>query len=235
MSDAASMKDWMKLIPEADLATYRSGGFLRELKLGERPALIVVDVTMGFCGSRGVTLEQAIAEFPTACGPVSWETMPRIARLLTLFRDRKLPIVFTCNDTAGNVYAGKATKGERGPKPYPRFNEFPAEITPREGEWVLAKTKASGFFQTPLAAYLVRERIDTAVVCGVSTSGCVRATAVDAFSLGFTTSVIDDCCFDRSWFAHCANLFDLQAKYALVASLDELEAMMGPARMSRVA
>jgi nicotinamidase-related amidase len=100
---------------------------------------------------------------------------------------------------------------------------------------VLAKTKTSGFFQTPLAAHLVREHVDTAVVCGVSTSGCVRATAVDAFSHGFATFVIDDCCFDRSWFAHCANLFDLQAKYASVVSLQELEALMGPVQLSNVA
>ena len=235
MPDSAPLKDWMKPIPEADLATYRAGGFLRDVKLGERTALIVVDVTMGFCGSPGLTLEQAIAEFPTACGPVSWETMPRVARLVMLFRDRKLPIVFTGNDVVANAYTGKATKGARAKQPDPRFNDFPSEIAPREGEWVLAKTKASGFFQSPLAAYLVRERIDTVVVCGVSTSGCVRATAVDAFSHGFTTFVVDDCCFDRSWFAHCANLFDLQAKYASVLSLAELTALMGPARLASVA
>jgi maleamate amidohydrolase len=235
MPDTAPPKDWMKLIPQADLATYRAGGFFRDVKPGERTALIVVDVTLGFWGSPGLTLAQAIAEFPTACGPVSWETMPRIARLVTLFRDRKLPIVFTSNDVVANAYTGKATKGERGAKPDPRFNDFPAEIAPREGEWVLAKTKASGFFQSPLAAYLVRERIDTVVVCGVSTSGCVRATAVDAFSHGFATFVVDDCCFDRSWFAHCANLFDLQAKYASVVSLHELEALLGPARVSSAA
>ena len=235
MPNTPPLKDWMKLIPEADLATYRAGGFLRDVKLGERAALIVVDVTMGFCGSPGLSLEQAIAEFPTACGPVSWETMPRVARLVKLFRDRKLPIVFTNNDLAANAYAGKATKGERSAKPNHRFNDFPPEIAPRDGEWVLAKTKASGFFQTPLAAHLVRERVDTAVVCGVSTSGCVRATAVDAYSHGFTTFVVDECCFDRSWFAHCANLFDLEAKYASVVSLHELEALLGPARISSAA
>jgi maleamate amidohydrolase len=229
------MKDWMKAIPEADLATYRAGGFLRDVSFGERAALIVVDVTLGFCGSPGLTLDQAIAEFPTACGPVSWATMPRIARLVKLFRDRSLPIVFTNADMTGNTYAGKATKGERKSAPNPRFNEFPPEVAPLAGEWVLAKTKASGFFQSPLAAYLVRERIDTVVVCGVSTSGCVRATAVDAFSHGFKTFAVDDCCFDRSWFAHCANLFDLQAKYAAVMSLSELATLMGPARLSSVA
>ena len=231
----APLKDWMRSIPEADLATYRAGGFLRELTFGERTALIVVDVTLGFTGSPGLTLEQAIAEFPTACGPASWEAMPRIARLIALFRERQLPIVFTRNDLTDNAYAGKATKGERRGPPDPRFNDFPAEIAPREGEWVLAKTKASGFFQTPLSAYLVKQGIDTAVVCGVSTSGCVRATAVDAFSHGFATFVVDDCCFDRSWFAHCANLFDLQAKYASVVSLAEIETLVGAKRMSSAA
>jgi nicotinamidase-related amidase len=231
----APLKDWMRSIPEADLATYRAGGFLRELTFGKRTALIVVDVTLGFTGSPGLTLEQAIAEFPTACGPASWDAMPRVARLIALFRQRQLPIVFTCNDLAGNAYAGKATKGERRGPPDPRFNDFPAEIAPREGEWVLAKTKASGFFQTPLSAYLVKQGIDTAVVCGVSTSGCVRATAVDAFSHGFATFVVDDCCFDRSWFAHCANLFDLQAKYASVVSLAEIETLVGAKRMSSAA
>jgi len=235
MPEPALPKDWMKLIPEADLAIYRAGGFFRPVALGERPALIVVDVTLGFCGSPGLTLDQAIAEFPTACGPVAWEAMPRIARLVALFRERRLPVVFTGNDTVANAYAGKATKGERPARPDPRFNDFPTEIAPREGEWVLMKTKASGFFQSPLAAHLVRERVDTAVVCGVSTSGCVRATAVDAFSHGLATFVVDDCCFDRSWFAHCANLFDLQAKYASVVSLDELATLLGPARLSNVA
>ena len=235
MPDQLPLKDWMKIIPEPDLATYRQGGFLRDVKFGKRTALIVVDVTLGFCGSRGLTLEQAIAEFPTACGPVSWETMPRVAQLVALFRARKLPIVFTNADMPGNAYAGKATKGERARKPDPRFNDFPAEIAPREGEWVLAKTKASGFFQSPLNAYLVREGIDTVVVCGVSTSGCVRATAVDAFSNGFATFVVEDCCFDRSWFAHCANLFDLHAKYAVVLSLSELKALMGGKRVSSAA
>lgn len=235
MADQAAMKDWMKLIPEADLATYRRGGFLGDLEFGARTALIVVDCTYGFTGSPGLTLEQAIAEFPTACGPVSWETMPRIARLVGVFRDRGLPIVFTRADFTGNEFAGKATKSPAGSKRELRYNDFPPEIMPREGEYVLEKTKASGFFQSPLSAYLVRERIDTVVICGVSTSGCVRATTVDAFSCGFSTFVVDDCCFDRSWFAHCANLFDMQAKYASVVSLAELAALIGPARLSSAA
>lgn len=235
MPSPAPLKDWMKIIPEADLATYRAGGFLGNLQFGKRTALIVVDVTLGFCGSPGQTLEQAIAEFATACGPVSWETMPRIVSLIELFRTRNLPIVFTNADLVGNDFAGKATKSNRGKRPNVGFNDFPKEIVPREGEWVLQKTKASGFFQTALTAYLIKQQVDTVVVCGVSTSGCVRATAVDSFSNGFSTFVVDDCVFDRSWFAHCANLFDMNAKYATAVSLAELEGLLGGKRLSSAA
>lgn len=218
------MKKWMELIPEAERATLRRAGFHGEMQLGDQTALIVVDVTMGFCGSEGLSLEDAIKEFNTACGPMSWETMPRIAELIQLFRARKRPIVYTNGDLDGTPFAGKATKSKSKGRPAPGYNDFPAQIAPQDGDWVLPKTKASGFFQTALAAYLTRLKIETVVVCGVSTSGCVRATAVDSHSHGYTTVVVDDCCFDRSYFAHCANLFDLDAKYANVVSLDEIKA-----------
>jgi maleamate amidohydrolase len=92
-----------------------------------------------------------------------------------------------------------------------------------QNEWVLEKTRASAFFHTPLTSFLTRSKTDSVVVCGVSTSGCVRATVVDSFSNGFDTFVVDDCCFDRSYFSHCSNLFDMNAKYATVFSLNEIE------------
>jgi maleamate amidohydrolase len=218
-----TMKDWMKIVPEAERKAYESGGFGKPGEIGERTALIVIDVTYGFTGSRGLTIEQAIAEFGPACGPVSWETMPRIAQLIAMFRDLGRPVVYTRGDAYDVLYTGRATKSKRVQDYDPKFNEFPPDITPKDGEWILDKTKASAFFQTPLASYLVKNQIDTVIVCGVSTSGCVRASVVDAFSNGFTTFVVDDCCFDRSQFAHAANLFDMNAKYATVLSLNELE------------
>lgn len=222
------MKEWLKLIPPEELKTYQSAGFVPDVELGDKPCLIVVDVTYGFTGSEGLTLAEAVAEFHTACGPAAWEAMPKVRALIDLFRGLGLPIVFTRSDLSATTFAGKATHSKRKTKPPARFNEFPTGITPREDEWVLEKTKASCFFQTPLTAYLVKQGIDTIVMCGVSTSGCVRASAVDAFSHGFPTIVVDDCCFDRSYFAHCANLFDLQAKYAAVLSLAELEERLRP-------
>lgn len=216
----------MNAIPEEEFAAYRTAGFGAAADLGERPVLLVVDVTYGFTGSEGLTLEEAVAEYPTACGPASWEAMPRIAALIELFRSQGWPVVYTRVDPVAQRYAGGATK-RRSKQPAPGQGDFPAAIAPREGEWVLPKTKASAFFQTPLSAYLTRERIDSVVICGVSTSGCVRASAVDSCSYGFNTLVIDDCCFDRSYFAHCSNLFDLKAKYAAVLSSEEFDELAG--------
>jgi maleamate amidohydrolase len=230
-----SLKDWMKLIPEADRKTYKRAGFLSDLTLGSRAGLIVVDLTYGFTGSESLTLEQAIDEFPTACGPAAWEAMPRISRLIKLFRKLQRPVVFTRSDLYTTKFSGKATKSKPARDLGPKFNEFPSVVAPLADEWVLAKTKASAFFQTTLTAYLIKQGVDTVVICGVSTSGCVRASAVDAFSHGFATFVIDDCCFDRSYFAHCANLFDLQAKYAAVISLHELEQLVQPGKRASVA
>jgi nicotinamidase-related amidase len=221
----------MAVVPAEERAIFEKAGFMTDLRIGEKVALIVVDVTYGFTGCPGKTLNEAIAEHPSACGPKSWEAMPRIAALISLFRKKEYPIVFTRSDSYGSNFAGKATKRKRSPSQPPRHghDQFPKEITPLESEWVLAKTKPSAFFQTPLISYFVREGIDTVFICGVSTSGCVRATAVDACSHGLTTFVADDCCFDRSEFAHCASLFDLNAKYASVLSQDEITDLLDQA------
>jgi maleamate amidohydrolase len=220
------MRDWMKVIPAAEMAMFKKAGFLANLEPGRRAALIVVDVTMGFCGSEGLTLDEAIKQFPTACGPSAWVAMPKIAHLVGSFRRANLPIVYTLSSIDDAPWAGKATKSAGRARP--GFNDFPQAIAPEPADWQLRKTKASAFFQSPLSAYLTRERVDTLVFCGVSTSGCVRASVVDGFSHGFATFVVDDCCFDRSEFAHAANLLDMMAKYAVVQSLDEAVALHAP-------
>jgi maleamate amidohydrolase len=221
-------KKWMSFVPEAALQTYRKAGFLSEIKFGERSALVVVDLTYGFTGSEGLSLEQATEEFPTASGPSSWQAMPKVRKLIDMFRERGLPIVFTHSDNEVTRFAGTATTAKRTERPR-KFNEFPALIAPQDGEFVIGKPKASAFFQTSITPFLIKQRIDTLVICGTATSGCVRATVVDAHSHGFATFVVDDCCSDRWDFAHAANLFDMHAKYASVLSLDELERVMGPA------
>lgn len=218
------MQEWLRLIPEGERKTYESSGLGAREEIGARPALIVIDVTYGFTGEKGRSLEEAIAEYSTACGPIAWEAMPRIRDLIEIFRSAGRPIVFTRSAPANTPYSGRATKSAKVDAAISvRENEIPAEIAPRAAEWVLEKTKASAFFQTPLSTYLTREQADSVIICGVSTSGCVRASAVDCFSHGFKTFIVDECCFDRSHFSHCVTLFDLNAKYATVISLAEVQ------------
>lgn len=222
------MKDWLAIVPEAERAIYEKAGFGSESELCRRPALLVVDVTYGFTGLEGQSVEEGVAMFVTACGPVSWETMPRIEKLIGLFRARRLPVIFTCAAPDDARFAGRATKARGGrAREHELYNVFPDAVAPRPDEWVLRKTKASAFFQTSLTSGLINMGVDCVVVCGVTTSGCVRASVVDSCSHGFRTFVVDDCCFDRSHFAHCANLFDMNAKYATAVSSDEIEASLG--------
>jgi len=221
-------RPWMKYIPESEVQMLERVGFMSGLEITGKAALLVVDATYGFIGRKGKTLAAAIQEYPTACGPAAWEAIPKMAALIGLFREKGLPIVFTYSDGYDSEFSGKATKLKttRSLQSLEGFNDFPDEIKPLPAEWVMGKAKPSAFFQTSLPAYLVRSNVQTVVICGVTTSGCVRATAVDCSSHGYTTLVVDDCCFDRSEFSHASNLFDLQAKYAGVLSVAELEELL---------
>lgn len=220
------MDDWLSLIPPEARQAHQRSGFKPESGPGRSAALLIVDVTLGFMGSKGQSLEESQREYPTGTGDMGWKALPRIRTLLQLFRDRGLPVIFTKMDTGLAGQLGNATMRPLSFGPdddEERFGRFPEEIEPVPGEYVLAKTKASSFFQTPLSAYLTRRGVDTVVLCGVGTSGCVRATAVDSFSHGYSTFVVHDCCFDRSSFAHATNLFDMNGRYASVVGVADVE------------
>jgi nicotinamidase-related amidase len=106
--------------------------------------------------------------------------------------------------------------------PEREFVTFPDLIAPLPGEPVIKKAKPSAFFGSPLASYLPPLGVDTIVVAGTTTSGCVRATVVDAFSLNYRVIVAVDAVFDRGELAHAANLFDMHAKYADVVAVSEI-------------
>jgi maleamate amidohydrolase len=123
----------------------------------------------------------------------------------------------------------EAARGAGIPVIYTRRigDQIPEIIAPLEDEIVIAKDKPSAFFGTPLVSYLTALGIDTLIVAGTSTSGCVRATVVDAFSLNYAVVVVEDCVFDRGSVSHKVNLFDMQAKYADVLSLEQVTALIG--------
>lgn len=186
----------------------------REPYAGSSPTLLVVDVTEAFVGSDVPVLE-AQKEWRQACGERAWSAVPAIMRLVESFRSAKLPVVFTTPDRAprrrGQVTGKVRTDDARG-------LDVISALQPRAEDWVLRKPKASALFETPLADYLVEAGCDTVVLVGGTTSGCVRATAVDASSHGFEVLVAEDACFDRVSLSHLVSLADLNAKYARVLS-----------------
>jgi len=208
------MRPWQTAVPAEDRDIFDRGGFGQRQEWGRRPAVIVVDVCASFLGPCTPTAE-AVTAVATSCGQVGWDTLPAIRRLLETARTARIPVLFTTPTPTTRTTKKPSHHGEEGLR-------IPDEVAPRPGEPVIRKPKASGFLETGLAASLREQEVDSLIVCGVSTSGCVRATAVDGFSHEFTVFVVEECCFDRSQFFHNASLYDMNAKYATVVTLDEV-------------
>jgi maleamate amidohydrolase len=149
--------------------------------------------------------------------------MEQIASLLEAGRAVSLPIYYTAGVTDHVVrHAGRWR--EKHPRTLEQPDDaqvIPERIAPHEGDVVIRKTKPSVFHGTPLLSSLVDQRVDTVIVTGCTTSGCVRATVVDAFSNGFATLVVEDGVFDRGELSHAVNLFEMDQKYADVITTDE--------------
>jgi maleamate amidohydrolase len=190
-------------------------GFHGRAGFGEKPALVVVDVNRGFTDPAS----------PLVCDLD--DCVAAIARLLEAFRRAELPVVFTtvCYDDFGRQAA--AVFIEKVPallvlEPGSEWVEIDPRIAPVEGEPVLSKHFASAFFGTTLASVLASAGADTVVVTGASTSGCVRATALDAMQHGYRVVVPREAVGDRNQAAHEANLYDLDTKYADVVSVEDV-------------
>ena len=193
---------------------YKAAGFGGTLPFGERPALLIVDFARAYLDPAsplyaGVEAELDVTRTLAAAArqsgvPLIWTRVSYDAELRGadggLFR-RKVPALACFEE--GNPLA-----------------EFAAPLHPAPGEMVVVKHYPSAFFGTPLAANLTAMRIDTLVIAGLSTSGCVRASALDALCHGFAPFVVSDACGDRDERVQRANLFDLGAKYAEVVSAE---------------
>ncbi|MFC8666898.1 isochorismatase family protein [Streptomyces sp. NPDC057199] len=217
---------WEKLFAEHDGKAYNRSHWSTTNTLGGRPALIVVDVVHSFTGSPGLTLEQAAAEYPTACGPAAWAAIPHVRKAVDLFSGEGWPIVYTVTMAGAAPLYGGTVKSELtglgDVMKHPDARAIPHEVEPPEDALVLAKPKASAFFDTPLLSYFIRRNVDSVVVTGSTTSGCVRATVIDAHSHGYPTFVVEEAVFDRSRLSHGVNLFEMNAKYADVIGIDRL-------------
>lgn len=189
-----------------DLDVYRAQGFGGRVGIGARPALCIVDFVNGFADPAmfgGGNIAPAIA---------------RTVGLLAAARRTGIPVAFS-----RVVYAADGSDDCTFVRKVPALaaltedapsSQVVPELEPKSGETILRKTQPSAFFGTGYADMLRRQGIDTVIVAGCTTSGCVRATVVDAMSYDFRTIVARDCVGDRSLQAHEANLFDMEQKYA---------------------
>jgi nicotinamidase-related amidase len=192
---------------------YARAGLGQRVTLGERPAVLVIDFSCGFTDPACRLGSDLTAEVEAT------------KRLLDVARARGLPVVFT---TIG--YGPDLKDGGLWLQKVPALGELQVggrwvaidpRLEPREDEPVVLKKGASGFFGTNLASILLTQAVDSVVLCGATTSGCIRATAVDLLQYGWPTLVPRECVGDRAQAPHEANLFDIQAKYADVVSVDE--------------
>lgn len=199
-----------------------AGRYRGERSLGTRPALLMVDCYRKVFGDRPQPLSEAIDRFPATCGLAAWDALGPLQELLSAARTANVPIVHTTGERRPQSRLGQATLRARSPGEDDAAGyEFVPPLQPEEGELVVGKSRASAFFGTPLSTWLRQLDVDTLVVAGETTSGCVRASVVDAHSHGFEVAVVEEATFDRSVLSHKVNLFDMHLKYATVVRADD--------------
>jgi nicotinamidase-related amidase len=195
-------------VPDQDLEYFDRGGHGARIGWGDSPALVVVDMTDAFVSERSEAGDLAV---------------DAAEQVLAAARDAAIPIVFLRPDRdLPEGYRG--TTKPKAPDAPGRSgtNEFHERLSPREDEAVIEKPRASGFFDTHLANMLHEWSVDTTIVCGISTSGCVRATVVDAHSSNFNVIVPQEATMDRSQISHEISLFDMDMKYADVTPVADV-------------
>lgn len=210
---------WKDIVPAEILKIYEP--YRRDVFVGPRPALLAIDLyNLVFRGDPEKAPHELVDEFPNSCGRFAWEAIEPIRRLFAASREAGLPVFHV----TGSVRKGRvhSTRRQPGGETSGELMDIHPAFAPESGEVVIRKERASAFNSTPLVAHLVRAGVSSLIVCGESTSGCVRASVVDAYSNGFHVTIAEECVFDRSELSHKVNLFDMHHKYADVMVLDDI-------------
>ena len=216
---------WKDLIPPQDIELYAP--YARETFVGPRAALLVIDLyDLAYRGGAGSPYELD-KTYPNSCGIFAHRAIEPTRRLIAAARTANLPIFYCTQDVRPNNRPVGANSTRRAlPQPTTKDYEIYSAFAPAPQDVVIRKQRASAFQGTPLMSHLTLLGVRSLIVCGESTSGCVRASSVDAYSFGFHVSLIEECTYDRSEFIHKVNLFDLHHKYVDVMHLDEVEATL---------
>lgn len=207
---------WKDIVSDEVLEIYEC--YSRETRVGDQPALLAIDLYNKVYAGGAVPVLEASRKFTSACGENAWNAIEPTKKLFAAARAAGLPVFYTTGHFSKDVRATMRQRGRDINDGYAIKDDF----APEPDDLIIYKERASGFFGTPLVAHLRKMGVNSLIVCGESTSGCVRASVVDGYSYGYHTVVVEECVFDRSDLAHKASLFDLHHKYADVMKLDEV-------------
>jgi nicotinamidase-related amidase len=220
------MIDYREFLTERDLEIFERSGHGNRVGFGQRPVILVIDVNYAFCGEEREPILDSIEKYHNSCGEEAWDGIAAIEQLIAAGRRKRIPIMYTTGynePIAGSFGLGRWN--DKVPLEADdmtgRANDIVDEIGPEPHDIVIKKTMPSAFFATNLASYLVNLGADTILVCGTTTSGCVRATVVDGFSNSYRMLIVEQGTFDRGQASHAINLFDMDMKYADVVELDQ--------------
>jgi nicotinamidase-related amidase len=219
---------WDDVLPEEDRQVFEAAGWGKDVGFGEKPVLLVVDVIYNFVGDVPEPILESIKRWRYSCGERGWEGVKHLERLIASAREKQIPIVYTGMDRRPDGFdqgawnwksyrSGEASdiKGSLG-------NEIVKEIAPEPQDIYFVKDKPSAFHGTHLLDYLIYLGADTVITTGTTTSGCVRASAVDATQYNYRSIVPEECVWDRSMISHKVNLLDIQMKYGDVKKTDDV-------------
>jgi maleamate amidohydrolase len=213
------MPVWEKFLTDDDRLVFAKRRKRQKTGLGKKPALLVIDMQVTACGYDKPIYEQ-LDEYPGACGPHAWRAIEVQQDLLAAARAAGMPVIYS-----KHIFYPETGLPASNPSSYfsslNPASEVPVEVAMQPGDLLVEKQRPSCFSLTNLPMMLANQGIDSLMLIGNSTSGCVRATAVDAPAYGIKVQVIEEGTFDRIEFSHAAALFDMQFKICDVISAAE--------------
>jgi maleamate amidohydrolase len=223
MTDDFEDHCWKDVVTPDVLGVYDC--YRRKTFVGPAPALLAIDLYEVVYAGGALSPAKLAKSHPNSCGEYAHAAIDPTKQLFAAARAAGLPVFYSTGDTraASRPSFIAATKRNRPPVD-PADYAIRPEFKPEPNDVVITKQRASVFFGTPLMAHLTQLGVQSLIICGESTSGCVRASAVDAYSNGFHVVLVEECCFDRSILSHKVNLFDMHHKYADVMHVGEVVA-----------
>jgi nicotinamidase-related amidase len=223
-----TMYGWGPFLSERDKLHDLQWGKKELAGFGSKPALVLIDIYYSVLGLKREPILESMKMWPSSTGLEGWAAVDRTAELLAVARESGVPVVHVKGLQSGikpwvHRKRGPSTMSDEMKQ---KGTEIVAEVAPVAGEVVIEKTAPSAFQGTPLAFHLQSLGVDTVIMCGETTSGCVRASVVDAATARFKVGVVADCVFDRTEASHYMNLYDMHQKYADVVSLEMAKAYL---------